>query len=65
MRVGTKVGLAGCAAGFAVAIYFAATPIFSALSSGANLSTGSLGAMLGVGLCAAGTLLGMYLNRRR
>lgn len=64
MRTGTKVGLSGCAAGFAAALYFAAIPTFSALLSGASLSAGSLGAMLGVGFCAAGTLLGIFFSRR-
>ena len=64
MRTGTKVGLFGSAVGFAVAVYFAALPIFSALSSEASFSAGSVGAMLGIGLCAAGTLLGIYFSRR-
>jgi len=64
MRIGTKFGLSGCALGFLVAAYFAATPIFSALSSGASLSAGSVGVMLGIGFCAVGTFAGMYYSRR-
>lgn len=64
MRTGTKIGLSGCAVGFSVAAYFAAIPAFSALSSGASLSTGSVGVILGLGFCAAGTLAGIYYSRR-
>lgn len=64
MRIGTRLGLCGCATGFLVAAYFAATPIFSALSSEASLSAGSVGAMLGIGFCAVGTMLGVYFSRR-
>lgn len=64
MRTGIKVGLLGCAIGFVVAVYFAATPLFSELTSGEGLNTASIGAMLGVGFCAAGTLIGLYFGRR-
>ena len=64
MRTGTKVGFLGCAFGFVVAAHFAATPIYSALSSGASLSAGSVGAMLGIGFCSIGTMVGVYFIRR-
>ncbi len=47
MRTGTKVGLSGSAAGFAVAIYFTISPILSAISSGAAINIGSVGALVG------------------
>lgn len=64
MRTGTKVGLSGCAAGFVVAIYFTASPILSALSSGESINVGSVGALVGISCCVAGTLLGMYYSRK-
>lgn len=64
MRTGTKVGLSGSAAGFAVAIYFTISPILSAISSGAAINIGSVGALVGISCCLAGVLLGMYYSRK-
>ena len=64
MRTGTKVGLSGCAAGFAVAIYFTASPILSALAPRGSISVSNVGAMIGISFCAAGTLLGIYYSRK-
>ena len=64
MRTGKKIGLSGSAAGFAVAIYFTASPVGSSLASGQSVSVLSVGALLGVSLCAVGALFGMFYSRK-
>jgi len=65
MKMGTKIGFSCCAAGFAIAIYFATSPLLSLLASGSDINPGSIGPIIGIGFCAAGTILGIYFSRKK
>ena len=65
MKLGTKLGLTGCAAGFAMATYFIVNPAIPSLASEAQLNGGIFGVFLGLGFCMVGTLFGLISARKR
>lgn len=65
MKLGTKLGITGCAVGFAIATYFIVNPVVASLASESQINSSAIGALLGFGFCVAGTLFGLFSARKQ